>query len=60
MELQKLLDKELEVLAKNIQDNITRRRKTLATVTNYLKRRLKKRNLSRIKEQSILWYRKIR
>ena len=54
MELQKLLDKELEVLAKNIQDNITRRRKTLATVTNYLKRRLKKRNLSRIKEQSIL------
>lgn len=41
MELQKLSDKELEVLAKNIQDEITRR-KTLATVTIWSKELSKK------------------
>ena len=41
MELQKLSDQELEVLAKNIQNEITRR-KTLATVTIWSKELSKK------------------
>lgn len=41
MELKKLSDQELEVLAKNIQEEITRR-KTLATVTIWSKELSKK------------------